>query len=184
MSVLATSTYAAPETDTAIFAGGCFWCLEAEFEKIPGVTKVISGYIGGDVPNPTYLQVSAGGTGHVEAVKVYYDPSKINYTNLLNVFWRNIDPTDATGQFCDTGSQYRAAIFYETDEQAQLAQTSKQQLIDSGRFPQIATQILPAKTFYPAEAYHQDYYKKNPLRYQFYRFTCGRDKKLHALWDD
>jgi len=181
MMLLSASVFAA-ETQKAIFAGGCFWCLEADFDKIPGVIKTVSGYTGGVTQNPTYKAVSNGGTGHVEAVEVYYNPSKINYSELLNYFWHHIDPTDAKGQFCDKGKQYRSAIFYQNEQQKKLAQSSKQALIDSGQFKQVATLILPASTFYPAEFYHQDYYKKNPIRYKFYRYTCGRDKKIKEVW--
>jgi len=169
-------------TKTAIFAGGCFWCMQSDFDKIPGVIKTVAGYTGGTVKDPSYEQVSAGGTGHYESIEVYYDPSKVTYQQLLNDFWHNVDPTDASGQFCDKGQQYRAVIFYENGQQKKLAEASKQQLLDSGKFKQIATQILPASTFYPAEDYHQEYYKKNPVRYKFYRYSCGRDKRLEQVW--
>ncbi len=167
---------------TAVFAAGCFWCAEHDFEEVPGVVKVISGYTGGQLKNPTYEQVSQGGTGHYEAVEVIYDPEKITYQQLLNVFWRNVDPTDATGQFCDKGDQYRAAIFYQDKQQKELAEVSKEELIKSGRFKTIATAILPGSTFYPAEQYHQNYAQKNPVRYKFYRYQCGRDQRLSELW--
>ena len=167
----------------ATFAGGCFWCMVPPFAKLPGVTSVTSGYTGGQKANPTYEEVSAGGTGHAEAVEIVYDPAKISYSQLLDVFWHNIDPLDATGQFCDKGNQYRSAIFYHNDEQKRLAEASKQALEQSGRFKQpLVTPIVPASTFYPAEDYHQDYYQKNPVRYKFYRYSCGRDKRLEALW--
>ncbi|GAB4551486.1 MAG: hypothetical protein Tsb0017_01330 [Geothermobacteraceae bacterium] len=171
------------ETATATFAGGCFWCMEHPFEELDGVIEVISGYTGGHKVNPTYREVSAGGTGHAEAVQVRYDPNKIGYRELLDVFWRNIDPTDAGGQFVDRGSQYRSAIFYHNEEQRRLAEESKRKLAQSGRFDKpIVTEIVPASTFYPAEDYHQDYSSKNPLRYWFYRSGSGRDQFLEKVW--
>ena len=167
----------------ATFAGGCFWCMVPPFAKLPGVISVTSGYTGGQKVNPTYEEVSAGGTGHAEAVEIVYDPTKISYSQLLDVFWHNIDPLDATGQFCDKGNQYRSAIFTHNDEQKRLAEASKQALEQSGRFKQpLVTAIVPASTFYPAEDHHQDYYQKNPVRYKFYRYSCGRDKRLEELW--
>jgi methionine-S-sulfoxide reductase len=167
----------------AIFAGGCFWCMEPPFEKLPGVVSVIAGYIGGQKENPTYQEVSAGGTGHTEAVVVVYDPAEISYAQLLDVFWMNIDPTDAGGQFVDRGSQYRAAIFYLDEEQKRLAEVSRESLAQSGRFTRpIVTEIVAASAFYPAEEYHQDYYKKNPLRYNYYRRGSGRDQFLDRVW--
>lgn len=167
---------------TATFAGGCFWCMEKPFDELEGVVSTTSGYTGGHVENPTYKAVSNGNTGHREAVQVVYDPSQISYDTLLEVFWRNVDPLDSRGQFCDKGSQYTAAIFPETEAQQQAAAASKQQLQSSSRFGQpIATQILPAQTFYPAEEYHQDYYLKHPVRYHFYRNACGRDQRLTEL---
>lgn len=173
---------ASAETATAIFAAGCFWCAEDTFEDVPGVTKVVSGYTGGTVKNPSYEQVSAGGTGHYESIEVYYDTSKTSYSKLLDVFWKNEDPTDSEGQFCDKGQQYRAVIFYANAEQKKLAEQSKAALVKSGRFKTIATLILPAKEFYPAEDYHQQYAKKNPVRYHYYRYRCGRDQRLEELW--
>lgn len=168
---------------TATFAGGCFWCLEPPFDELPGVLSTTSGYTGGDKENPTYEEVSAGGTGHAEAVEIRYDPTRIDYGRLLDVFWRNIDPVDSQGQFCDRGDQYRSAIFYHTEEQRRLAEESKAALVNSGRFKQpVATRITPAGRFYPAEEYHQDYYRKNPVRYKFYRFNCGRDQRLREIW--
>lgn len=169
---------------TAIFASGCFWCTEADFEKLPGVIEVESGYIGGQTSNPSYQEVSAGKTGHAEAARIRYDPERVSYQQLLAHYWRNVDPTVKDRQFCDVGSQYRSAIFYLDEAQRRLAEASLDALRQSGRFPQIHTQLAPATTFYPAEAYHQDYYKKNPLRYTFYRQTCGRDARLAELWRD
>ena len=170
---------------TATFAGGCFWCTEADFEKVDGVVVAISGYTGGHIDNPTYHQVSAGGTGHVEAVQVIYDPQKITYNELLDVFWRHVDPTDAGGQFVDRGPSYRSAIFYHDDQQKKLAEASKRALEASGRFDRpIFTEIVKLDKFYKAEDYHQDYYKKNALRYKFYRFGSGRDQFLSRVWGD
>lgn len=170
---------------TATFAGGCFWCMEPPFDRLEGVISTTSGYTGGQKPNPTYEEVSAGRTGHFEAVQVVYDPARIDYAALLQVFWRNIDPLDPSGQFCDKGGQYRSAIFYHDDEQRRLAEESKRMVEKSIRSEgPVVTEILPAATFYPAEEYHQDYYRKNPLRYKFYRFSCGRDARLEQLWGD
>jgi len=170
-------------TEVAIFAGGCFWCVESDFDKVPGVISTTSGYIGGTKVNPTYEQVSSGGTGHAESVKIVYDPKRVTYEKLLYVFWRNVDPLTKDGQFCDFGHQYRTAIFYVNDEQKRLAEASKAALEKSGRFKRpIVTEITKAGPFYPAETYHQDYYKKNPVRYNFYRFNCGRDARLDDLW--
>jgi peptide methionine sulfoxide reductase msrA/msrB len=167
----------------ATFAGGCFWCTEADFEKLPGVVKVISGYTGGSKENPTYAEVSSGTTGHVEAVQVYYDPSKITYEELLDYFWKHVDPTDAGGQFVDRGSQYRSVIFYHDEEQKRLAEKSKEALSKSGRFNKpIVTEILKFTKFYKAEDYHQDYYKTHPLKYKFYRYESGRDQFLEKVW--
>ena len=180
---MAQSATASAATRTAVFAGGCFWCTESDFEKVPGVVEVISGYTGGHVANPTYEEVSAGGTGHVEAVKVIYDPAKVSYTQLLGWFWRHVDPTDAGGQFVDRGSQYRSVIFYADAEQRRLAEASKAQLEASRRFDKpIVTEILPLGPFYPAEAYHQHYAKKNPIRYHWYRYHSGRDQFLDKVW--
>lgn len=170
---------------TATFAGGCFWCVESDFEKVDGVLEVISGYTGGHKENPTYEEVSSGRTGHVEAVQVIYDPSKVSYEQLLDVFWRHIDPTDPEGQFVDRGSQYKSAIFYQDEEQRRLAEVSRQRLQASGRFSKpIVTEILPLKTFYPAEDYHQNYYQKSLLRYHSYRASSGRDAFLKKVWKD
>jgi peptide methionine sulfoxide reductase msrA/msrB len=174
---------AAAREETAVFAGGCFWCMESPFEKIDGVSAVIPGYTGGTKENPTYEEVSAGTTGHVEAVQVRFDPGRVSYDRLLEIFWRQVDPTDAGGQFIDRGSQYRAAIFYATDEQKRLAEDSKAKLAGSRRFAKpLVTEILPAGTFWPAEDYHQDYYKKNPIRYKYYRWGSGRDEFLDRTW--
>jgi len=170
-------------TRTAVFAGGCFWCTESDFEKVDGVLDAVSGYTGGHVPNPTYEQVSAGGTGHIESVKVYYNPDKITYSGLLDVFWRHVNPTDGGGQFVDRGSQYRSAIFVANAEQRQLAEQSKALLAKSGQFEApIVTEILPLGPFYKAEAYHQNYYKTHSFRYNFYRSRSGRDQFLEKAW--
>ena len=169
------------ETAKATFAGGCFWCMEPPFDKLDGVISTISGYAGGKKKNPTYEEVSAGNTGHAEVVQVTYDPKKITYEKLLEVFWRNVDPLTPNRQFCDVGSQYRTAIFYHDETQKRLAEESKKAL--SKRFKEpIVTEIVAASEFYPAEDYHQDYYTKNPLRYKYYRYNCGRDQRLEALW--
>ena len=178
-----TAKRASTQTEVAIFAGGCFWCMEPPFDKLPGVKSTTSGYIGGRTLRPTYEQVSAGRTGHAEAVQVRYDPTRVSYQKLLDVFWRNIDPLAVDRQFCDVGDQYRSAIFTTGAEQQRLAEASKRKLEASGRFRQpIATQVVPASKFYPAEDYHQDYYHRNPVRYKFYRYNCGRDQRLEQLW--
>ena len=167
----------------ATFAAGCFWCLEAPFDKVPGVVATTSGYAGGRVKNPTYEQVSAGSTGHAEVVQVAYDPARVSYEQLLEVFWRNVDPTDKGGQFCDRGGQYRTGIFTEGEAQKQAAEESKRAMAASGRLPKpIVTEIVPLEAFYPAEDYHQDFYKKSPVRYMTYRAGCGRDRRLDELW--
>lgn len=168
--------------ETAIFAGGCFWCMEADFEKLKGVQGVIAGYTGGHAKDPSYQAVSTGGTGHYEAIKVIYNPLEISYPTLLRHFWHNVDVTDGKGQFCDRGPQYRSAIFYKNKKQQELALKSKNDLVKKRRFKKIATVILPAKTFYPAEAYHQNYYKKHAFKYKFYRYRCGRDARLKKVW--
>ena len=172
------------ETATAIFGGGCFWCVESDFEKLPGVIEAESGYIGGHIENPTYEQVSAGTSGHVEVARIHYDPSKIRYAELLDYFWRHIDPTVKDRQFCDVGPQYRTAIFYNTDAEKTAAMASKAALENSGKFKKIYTEISRAGTFYRAEEYHQDYYKKSPIRYKYYRAGCGRDRRLQDIWGD
>jgi peptide-methionine (S)-S-oxide reductase len=170
---------------TATFAGGCFWCMEPPFDKLTGVVSTTSGYIGGTKANPTYEQVSDGRTGHAEAVQVVYDPGKVSYAQLLEVFWRNVDPLTPNAQFCDKGSQYRSAIFFHDAEQQKLAEESKRKLEASGRFKQpIVTELVSATTFYAAEEYHQDYYQKNPLRYRYYRHGCGRDARLKEVWGE
>jgi peptide methionine sulfoxide reductase msrA/msrB len=170
-------------TAKATFAGGCFWCVEADFEKLPGVLEAISGYTGGSERKPSYKQVSSGNTGHVEAVQILYDPGQVSYAHLVEFFWRHVDPTDAKGQFVDRGSQYGTAIFYADEDQKRIAEHSRQQLDESGRFDRpVVTPILPAGEFYEAEEYHQDYYKKNPIRYRFYRFNSGRDRFLNQTW--
>jgi len=167
----------------ATFAGGCFWCMEEAFEKVEGVVTVVSGYTGGQVANPTYEQVSAGGTGHAESVEVIYDSHKVTYQHLLEVFWHNVDPTTPNAQFCDHGSQYRTVIFYHDETQKRLIEESRQEVERSKTFPQpIITEIVPASIFYPAEDYHQDFYQKNPVRYKFYKWNCGRSQRLEELW--
>ncbi len=174
---------AAAEPKTAIFAGGCFWCMEPPFEKLPGVISTTVGYTGGTVSHPTYEQVSAGGTGHAESVRVVYDPEKIRYEQLLDVFWHNVDPVTRDAQFCDHGGQYRTAIFVTDDEQRSQALASKRALEDSKKLPgPIVTEIVTAGEFWPAEEYHQRYHEKNPIRYRYYRWNCGRDQRLRELW--
>lgn len=177
---------AAPEKlQIATFAGGCFWCVESDFDGVPGVVRTISGYTGGHVEDPTYRQVSSGGTGHREAVQVHYDPERVGYSELLDVFWRTIDPTDAGGQFCDRGHSYTTAIFANTAEQRRLAEASKTALQSAGILKEpVVTSIETAGPFYPAEDYHQNYYNKNPLRYKFYRFSCGRDQRVEDIWGE
>ncbi|MGD1854244.1 MAG: peptide-methionine (S)-S-oxide reductase MsrA [Leptolyngbyaceae cyanobacterium] len=176
-----TPNTAIAATAQATFAGGCFWCMEHPFDELSGVTATTSGYMGGTVVSPTYPQVSSGTTGHAEVVQVEYDTDLVSYETLLDTFWRNVDPLDARGQFCDKGSQYRSIVFYHDDIQRELAQTSKQ-AVDKLFEKDIATEILPAQTFYPAEDYHQNYYQTHPARYRVYRFGCGRDQRLSQLW--
>ncbi len=173
---------AAPGTATAIVAGGCFWCVEKDFEELPGVISAESGYIAGHKAKPTYQEVSAGHTGHTEAVRIVYDPARVSYGKLLEHFWRNIDPTARDRQFCDIGSQYRSGIYWQNEAERRAAEASRDALLASGRFKKIHTEIVAAGTFWPAEEYHQDYYKKNPLRYKIYRSGCGRDARLVELW--
>jgi peptide-methionine (S)-S-oxide reductase len=191
VSLLALTTLGAPspgaaaERAQATFAGGCFWCMEVPFEGLPGVFSSTSGYSGGQKKNPSYEEVSAGITGHAESVQVEYDPAKITYEQLLDIFWHNIDPLSANGQFCDRGTQYRSVIFYRDEAQKAAALASKAKIEASGRFKKpIVTQIVAFEAFYPAEDYHQDFYKKNPFRYQTYRMGCGRDQRLKELWGD
>ncbi len=173
----------AGQYQTATFAGGCFWCVESDFDKVSGVVETLSGYTGGHKPNPTYKEVSSGGSGHAEAVRITFDPAKVSYEQLLDIFWRSIDPTTPNRQFCDYGRQYRSAIFYHGAEQQKLAEQSRGALerVKPFKAP-IVTEIVPSTTFYAAEDYHQNYYKKNPLRYKYYRSSCGRDKRLKELW--
>ena len=176
------SAQAQNRTDKATFAGGCFWCIEEVMDKVPGVISTTSGYTGGTKANPGYEEVSNGNTGHAEAVDVVYDPSKVSYQKLLDVFWRNIDPTTKDRQFCDAGNQYRAAIFYHGAEQQRLAEASKQKIVRSKRFKHVYVDVESAREFYPAEEYHQDYYRKNPVRYKYYKFSCGREQTLERIW--
>jgi peptide-methionine (S)-S-oxide reductase len=171
-------------TATAIFAGGCFWCVESDFDKLPGVVATESGYTGGKTVNPTYHQVSAGGTGHTESVRITYDPAKVSYRQLVDHLWRNIDPTVKDRQFCDVGTQYRSGIYWQTETERAIAEASRDALLKSGRFKHIYTEIAPASAFYTAEEYHQNYYQKNPIRYNYYRFGCGRDARLQAVWGE
>lgn len=181
--LLGASASAAPSLARATFAGGCFWCMEPPFDRLPGVVSTTSGYSGGSKLNPTYEEVSAGITGHAEVVQVAYDPAKISYEQLLDVFWKNIDPTTPDRQFCDRGTQYRPAIFFHDESQKRAAEASKRRIEQSGQLSApIATQIVPLTRFYPAEEYHQDFYKKSPVRYKTYRFGCGRDARLAELW--
>jgi peptide-methionine (S)-S-oxide reductase len=177
-AALATPSGAA----TAIFAGGCFWCTESDFEKLPGVISAESGYTAGQTVNPSYEQVSAGGTGHTEAVRVVYDPAKLSYPQLLEYFWHTIDPTAKDRQFCDSGTQYRSGIYFQNEAERKAAEESRSALLKAGKIKQVYTEIQAAKAFYPAEEYHQDYYKKNPVRYAYYRKSCGRDARLEQIW--
>jgi len=182
---ISNQTESPDQYEKATFAGGCFWCMEPPFDKLDGVISTTSGYTGGHQKNPTYQEVSAGGTGHTESVQVVYDPKRVSYEELLKVFWRNIDPTVRDAQFCDHGQQYRTAIFYHDDKQRELAERSKEALDKTKPFKEpIVTEITPASVFYLAEDYHQDFYKKNPVRYKFYRYNCGRDQRLEQLWGD
>ncbi len=171
-------------TAVATFAGGCFWCMEGPYDKLDGVISTTSGYIGGQVANPTYKQVTTGRTGHAEAVEVVYNPEKVSYETLLQIFWLNIDPTDQNKQFCDRGSHYRSGVFFHDSDQQSLANASLQAIKSQHDFETIYTEITAADTFYPAEDYHQDYYLKNPVRYEYYRTSCGRDRVLRRLWGD
>lgn len=189
IAMLATSfstqaTEAPAAKASALFAGGCFWCIEADFEKLPGVIEVESGYTAGQTKNPSYEAVSAGKTGHTEAVRVIYDPKKVSYPQLVDYFWRHIDPTVKDRQFCDIGSQYRSGIYWQNESERQAAESSRAALLKSGRFREIGTELAAATTFWPAEEYHQDYYKKNPIRYTYYRSGCGRDARVRQLWGE
>lgn len=185
---LSAVTWAEQESTSraeAIFAGGCFWCMEPPFDKLDGVISTTSGYSGGHIDNPTYKQVSAGTSGHLEVLQVVYNPDKVSYQQLLQTFWVNVDLLDGGGQFCDRGHHYSSAIFYANESERQAAQNSMLAIVDSGRFEKpIQTQLLAAAKFYPAEKYHQDYYQRNPVRYKYYRWNCGRDQRLEELWGD
>jgi peptide-methionine (S)-S-oxide reductase len=181
MAQAASAQPAQAQPAKATFAGGCFWCVEADFDKVNGVISTTSGYIGGKTAKPSYEQVITGNTGHAEAVEIAYDPSKVTYEQLLDVFWRNVDPFVRDRQFCDSGNQYRTAIFVHGDEQRRLAEASKKAVETRFKRP-VATQIVNAGAFYPAEDYHQDFYRKNPSRYNFYRWNCGRDQRLEQIW--
>ena len=176
---------AAGDLAVATFAGGCFWCVESDFDTVPGVVKTVSGYTGGTVDDPTYEQVTAGGTGHREAVQIHYDPGQVSYERLLHIYWRSVDPTDAGGQFCDRGASYRTAIFTGTEEERRLTSESREALERSGVLEkEVVTTIEPLGKFFPAEDYHQDYYTRNPIRYRFYRLTCRRDARVREVWGD
>lgn len=180
-----TNAAMAQKTETAILAGGCFWCIETDYDNVTGVLDTVSGYTGGQLENPTYRAVTAGGSGHLEALKITFDPEVISYSEILDVFWRSVDPTDAGGQFCDRGHSYTTAIFPTSEEQQKTSENSKQRIEAAGILKDpIVTPIIPATTFYPAEDYHQNYASKNPVRYKFYRYSCGRDAKVQALWGD
>ena len=179
------SAFASDKTETATFAGGCFWCMEPPFDKLDGVISTTSGYTGGQVKNPSYQQVSSGGTGHTEAVQIVFNPAKVSFEKLLSVYWKNVDPTSADGQFCDRGTQYRPEIFYHGEKQQMAADKSLSALKMNKPFKDpVVVDITKASTFYPAEGYHQDYYLKNAIRYKFYRYSCGRDNRLQELWGD
>ncbi|HSG21553.1 MAG TPA: peptide-methionine (S)-S-oxide reductase MsrA [Azonexus sp.] len=189
-ALMATSNLA-PAADTApagsataIFAGGCFWCIEKDFEKLPGVIEVESGYTAGRTKNPTYEAVSSGSTGHTEAVRVIYDPAKVSYPQLVEYFWRHIDPTVKDQQFCDVGTQYRSGIYWQNETERKAAEASRDVLLKSARFKVIYTELAPASEFWRAEEYHQDYYKKNPVRYGYYRTSCGRDARVEKIWGE
>jgi len=173
-----------PEVRTAIFAGGCFWCIEADLEKLPGVLGAEAGYTAGRTVNPTYAQVSTGNTGHTEAVRVSYDPQKVSYAQLVDYFWRHIDPTVSNRQFCDIGPQYRSGIYWQNEGERKIAESSRDALLASGKLARIETEIAAASSFSPAEEYHQDYYRKNPVRYAYYRLSCGRDARIRQIWGD
>ena len=181
-SLLTDAAEAEPAKASALFAGGCFWCIEADFEKLPGVIEVESGYTAGQTKNPNYETVSTGKTGHAEAVRVIYDAQKVSYQQLVEYFWRHIDPTVKDRQFCDVGSPYRSGIYWQNERERKIAEDSRDALLKSARSPVIHTEVLAASAFWPAEQYHQDYYKKNPVRYAYYRSGCGRDARVQQLW--
>lgn len=173
-----------PKTEKATFAGGCFWCMQPLFDKVNGVVSTTVGYTGGSKKNPTYDEVSEGGTGHTESIEIVYDPARVSYEQLLDIFWKNIDPLSSDRQFCDVGTQYRPAIFYHNEQQKKMAEIYREKLKKSEKFKEtIVTQVVPASIFYPAEEYHQKYYQKNSVQYKVYRYSCGRDKRLKELWD-
>ncbi|GLR27100.1 peptide-methionine (S)-S-oxide reductase MsrA [Limnobacter litoralis] len=182
ISLAGLSQPARAATETAVFAGGCFWCVESDFDKVAGVIETTSGYAGGTEASPNYQTVSAGQTGYAESVRVTFDNSKVSYSQLVEYFWKTIDPTVQDRQFCDEGHQYRTAIFYQNDAQKKVAEASKAKLVASGKFPHVYTEVAPVLNFYPAESYHQNYYQKNPIRYEFYRLNCGRDNRVKELW--
>ena len=182
LGLTAMTAAAQAATAAAVFAGGCFWCTESDFEQLPGVVSAESGYTGGKTPNPTYESVSAGGTGHTEAVRVTYDPAQVSYAQLLEFFWRTIDPTEKDRQFCDVGNQYRSGIYWGSEAERKVAEASLAALQKSGQFKQVYTEVKQATPFYVAEDYHQDYYKKNSVRYKYYRYSCGRDAQLKRVW--
>lgn len=183
LAVLLYAPISMAAEETATFAGGCFWCMEPPFDKLEGVISTTSGFMGGSLENPTYKQVSRGGTGHAEVVQVLYDPDMVGYDSLLRTYWRNVDPYDGSGQFCDRGPEYRPAIFHHTEEQRRAAENSLKHLQSDGLITDdVAVEIVAASEFYPAEDYHQDYYQKNPARYTFYRWNCGRDDRLEEVW--
>jgi len=183
--MMTTTGVEATETETATFAGGCFWCMEHPFDELDGVLSTTSGYTGGHKDHPSYEEVSSGSTGHAEAIQIVFDPARISYTQLLDVYWRNSDPTTPNRQFCDIGTQYRPAIFYHSEAQKQAAEASKRALMQHASFGKlIVTEITVASRFWPAEEYHQNYYLKNPIRYKFYRYNCGRDQRLKQLWGE
>ncbi len=179
LAILSPAALAAPQK--AYFAGGCFWCMEQAFEEVEGVSEVISGYLGGQIKNPTYEQVVQGNSGHIESIEVHYDDAKVSYETLLYHYWINVDPTVSNRQFCDRGPQYRSALFYQNEKQKSKIEASFEKV--EKLFTKVHTEVLPYKTFYAAEGYHQDYYKKNPIRYKFYKYNCGRENRLNALWE-
>ena len=180
----AQTQIASDEREVAVFAGGCFWCVESDFDSVAGVLQTTSGYTGGRTIDPTYKQVTAGGTGHREAVEIVFDPRRVSYQDLVEIFWRSVDPTDAGGQFCDRGESYSTAIYAQSERQRDIAEASKERLVSSGKLSQVVTPVEGAAPFYPAEDYHQDFYTKSPVRYRVYRLSCGRDARIKSLWGD